>query len=77
MLMVRVYLDSENNQAWPVLCTLHNFPLEKRRHFIILCSLWRGPGKRFYMNQYLLPFVEESKKLYSSGITFLDKTGVT
>lgn len=52
---------------WPIQVTINELePLERRKN-IMMCGLWFGQ-KKPVMNEFLVPFTEELKKLQQEGI---------
>ncbi|XP_044591356.1 uncharacterized protein LOC123269584 [Cotesia glomerata] len=60
---------SSQTSITPVLCTINELHPQERKKHVMLVSIFLGKHKTD-MNQYLTPFVEESKKLATEGISY-------
>ena len=59
---------TSKNSAWPVLLSVNELVLPLRRKHIIMASIWLSK-KKPVCNQYLIPFVKESKELATRGVS--------
>lgn len=60
---------SSQTSITPVLCTINELHPRERKQHIMLACIFLG-HKKPNMNQYLKPFVEESKKLATEGVCY-------
>ena len=66
---------SSNSSVWPLLVTLNELPVDKRRQNVLLGGIWFGRAKP-QMSTFLKPFVSEINILAREGFLW-KRSGVT
>lgn len=67
--------ESSSISLWSLLCTFNDLPYERRSEYVVMSTLSWGEGKP-PTDAFLRFFVEETRQLYSEGLTWKDAVGV-
>jgi len=64
------YGTSSNKTIWPIYLTINELPYKERSRYLILAGVYVGP-KDPNQQVFLRPFVQEAKKLFNEGFSWI------